>query len=178
MAKRVKVSLCVLAVGLLVGGCSTNWRATLDERLPVYGHRNWIVVADSAYPKQSAAGIETIYTRAGQLDVLREVLAAVESADHVQPIIMVDAELEAVREQDAPGVDAYRAALKELLGDRPVKAMPHEDIIRKLDEASKLFNVLILKTDLAVPYTSVFIELDCGYWDAQREARLREALVR
>ena len=38
------------------------WRATLDERLPLLGHRNWIVVADAAYPWQASAGIETIDT--------------------------------------------------------------------------------------------------------------------
>jgi len=28
------------------------WKKTLKERVPVYGHRNWIVVADWAYPQQ------------------------------------------------------------------------------------------------------------------------------
>jgi len=51
------------------------WRATLDDRLPLLGHRNWIVVADSAYPWQASAGIETIVTvhvglRAARLRVL------------------------------------------------------------------------------------------------------------
>jgi L-fucose mutarotase/ribose pyranase (RbsD/FucU family) len=171
------VKLTVLSIAVLLTGCtSVNWKATLDKRLPEYGHRNWIVIADSAYPRQSAAGIETIYTGAGQLEVLQQVLAAVDNADHVQPIIMLDAELESVPEADAPGVDAYRAELKQLLGDRPVKAMTHEDIIRKLDEASKLFNVLLLKTDLTIPYTSVFIELDCGYWGPKKEQKLRNII--
>jgi len=143
--------------------------------MPVYGHRNWIVVADSAYPKQSAAGIETIYTGAGQIEVLAEVLEAVDEAAHVQPVIMLDAELDSVAEKAAPGVDAYRAELKELLGDRPIKVMPHEDIISQLDEGAKLFNILLLKADMTIPYTSVFIELDCGYWNADKEAALRKA---
>jgi hypothetical protein len=33
--------------------------------------------------------------------------------------------------------------------------------------------VLILKTDLTLPYTSVFIELDCGYWGPEKEQALR-----
>jgi hypothetical protein len=29
---------------------------------------------------------------------------------------------------------------------------------------------------MALPYTSVFLELDCGYWNAEKEQRLRSAL--
>lgn len=29
------------------GGPSSDWKAVLQSRLPLYGHRNWIVVADS-----------------------------------------------------------------------------------------------------------------------------------
>ncbi len=173
--------LGVLTVGLtLLGGCNVAepWRATLDERMPAYGHRNWIVVADSAYPKQSAAGIETVYTGADQLEVLEAVLGAVDDAAHVRPIIMLDAELSAVTEAASPGVERYRAGLDGLFGGRETRVMPHEDIIRRLDEGSKLFNVLLLKTDLTIPYTSVFIELDCGYWSEEREAALREAIER
>jgi hypothetical protein len=54
--------------------------------------------------------------------------------------------------------------------------VPHEELIGKLDEAAKTFRVLILKTNLTLPYTSVFLELDCGYWDAGSEERLRQAI--
>jgi hypothetical protein len=45
-----------------------------------------------------------------------------------------------------------------------------------LDKAAETFRVLVLKTDLALPYTSVFLELDCGYWSPGAERRLREAM--
>jgi hypothetical protein len=38
--------------------------------------------------------------------------------------------------------------------------------------------VLILKTNLRLPYTSVFIELDCGYWSPEAERRLRDKMER
>lgn len=165
------------AAVLLSGqGQAGDWKALLEQRLPEFGHRNWIVIADAAYPKQSAQGIETISTGAGQIEVLQRVLGLIGAADHIRPVILLDAELESVPEGDAPGVDDYRAALKKLLGKRPVKAMPHDDIIGRLDKASKLFNILILKTDMTIPYTSVFVELDCGYWDAEREKKLRDAI--
>lgn len=36
--------------------------------------------------------------------------------------------------------------------------------------------ILVIKTDMTVPYTSVFVQLDCGYWSPEKEARLRRAL--
>ena len=30
---------------------------------------------------------------------------------------------------------------------------------------------------MTIPYTSVFFELDCGYWNAGAEQRLREAIA-
>ena len=173
--KKMNLITILLAAGL--SGCaSTSWQAKLKREIPVYGHRNWIVVADSAYPRQSAPGIETVYTDGSQLEVLRGVLADLEACRHIKPIILVDAELRKVPEKDAPGVNDYREQLYKMLEGRQVKEMPHEEIISKLDQASKMFNVLILKTDLTIPYTSVFLELDCGYWDAEREARLRSMI--
>ncbi len=170
----LKVVVWTLLV-ISVCGCS-GWQSRFSEIVPEYGHRNWIVVADSAYPKQSASGIETIATGKGQLEVLNVVLEAIDQAPHVQAIVMLDAELNSVPEADAPGVTAYRNALKKALKDKQVKVMPHEDIISQLDKDSKIFNVLLLKTDLTIPYTSVFLQLDCGYWTAEKEKRLRETL--
>jgi len=36
--------------------------------------------------------------------------------------------------------------------------------------------VLIIKTPLAIPYTSLFLELDCGYWGPESEMKMREAI--
>ena len=63
-----------------------------------------------------------------------------------------------------------------LFGDRPVRAELHEEIIKKLDAAGQSFHVLILKTRHLQPYTSVFLQLECGYWTADKEAQLRAAL--
>ena len=73
---------------------AADWQAKLKSELPAMGHRNWIVVADAAYPKQSAPGIETVYTGGDQLDVLEKVLKAVEKASHVSAIVLLDAELD------------------------------------------------------------------------------------
>ena len=145
------------------------------------GHRNWIAVVDSAYPLQTSGGIETVETGADQLDVVQTVLDSIGKSRHVRPVIFTDAELKAVPESDAAGVTAYRESLSKLLsevqgGKMEAQAMPHEDIIAKLDEAGKTFHILVLKSTMTIPYTSVFIQLDCGYWTGEQEKRLRERM--
>ena len=74
-----------------------------------------------------------------------------------------------------PGV-VYRERLESLLTGSGIRVLPHEEIIAKLDRAGELFRVLVVKTNMRIPYTSVFFELDCGYWNAQGEKRLRAAM--
>ena len=90
-----------------------DWERELHALLPLYGHRNWIVVADSAYPAQSKPGIETIVSGAGQIEVTRRVLDAVNATRHVRANVYLDKELEYVGEPDAPGVERYRKQLDE-----------------------------------------------------------------
>jgi D-ribose pyranose/furanose isomerase RbsD len=156
---------------------SADWHARLNEELPLLGHRNWIAIVDSAYPLQTSAGIETIDTGADQLEVVKTVLDQLAKAKHVRPVIFTDAELKLVPESDAKGVTAYREALTKLLGTTEAQSLPHEEIISKLDEAGRTFHILVLKTRLTIPYTSVFIRLECGYWSADAEKRLREAMA-
>ena len=174
-------SLLLIALGLSMNGCNdkkdTGWRDMLASRLQVYGHRNWIVIADAAYPSQSRSGVETIVTREDHLKVIEEVLKAVGNSRHVQAGVHLDKELTYVSEKDAPGIEAYRNNLHELLGQRPINTSLHNDLIASIDEASKTFDVLILKSTLTLPYTSVFLELGCGYWNDEAESRLRNGLT-
>jgi hypothetical protein len=152
------------------------WERLLEERLPLFGHRNWIVIADAAYPAQSRPGIETVASGESQQKVIERVLGSLRGCRHVRPIIHVDRELELVEEKDAPGIGAYRGWLKTVLSGLNVESALHEDIIGQLDRAAQMFSILIFKTSMTIPYTSIFIELDCGYWDGDAEARLRSAL--
>ena len=154
-----------------------TWEHQLETLLPLYGHRNWIVVADSAYPAQSKPGIETLVSGAGQLEVARKVLEAVNASRHVRANVYLDQELDFVAEADAPGVGRYRTQLTQLLKGANTIPMLHEQIIAKLDQVSQVFRVLIIKTDLTIPYTTVFFELGCAYWPADSEAKMRKAMA-
>jgi L-fucose mutarotase/ribose pyranase (RbsD/FucU family) len=141
--------------------------------LPLLGHRNWIVVADAAYPAQCTPGIETLYTGAEHAEVLQKVLEAIDASGHLCARVSLDAELKFVSEEDAPGVTTMRQELNRLLAGRTTQAMAHEEIIARLDEAGRRFRILLLKSKLTIPYSTVFLELDCGYWSSEAEQRLR-----
>lgn len=175
---RARMLTCVLLMFCAgaTGAQSETWRSTLHREIPALGHRNWVVIADSAYPLQTAPGIETVQTGATQEEVLRTVLQELSSAKHVSPAVFLDAELPFVSEGRAPGVTAYRRQLKELFGSLQTQSVPHEQLIKTLAEAGGTFHILVLKTTLTVPYTSVFLRLDCKYWAEEAEEELRQAM--
>ena len=176
ICQAIKTVLLALTLTLVPTMQAEDWKETLQSSLPLLGHRNWIVIADSAYPLQVSPGVKTIDTGATQEEVTAAVLQALAGTKHVKPTIYVDRELEYVPENDAPGISAYRDKLAKLLTGSDISKLPHEQIIAKLDEAGKTFHVLLLKTKMTLPYTSVFLQLECGYWNAASEKRLR-ALV-
>jgi len=155
----------------------TDAEKKIGECLPLFGHRNWIVVTDSAYPAQSKPGIETVVMDANHMHVVGRVFNAISAQRHVKAKVYVDKELAFVAERDAPGVLDYRRELDALSAGNAVTHLPHEQIIHKLDQAAEMFRVLIVKTDGTIPYTSVFFELDCEYWNADAEQRLRQAML-
>ena len=101
-------------------------------------------------------------------------LTTIRALAHVKPIVYTDQELEFVDERDAPGVTSYRDWLRHSLEN--VGVLPHEDIISKLDQAGQTFRIFVIKSNMTIPYTSVFFELDCAYWNADAEKQLRSAL--
>ncbi|MDE1163777.1 MAG: hypothetical protein PW792_17770 [Acidobacteriaceae bacterium] len=179
-AGLIVVSLLLLAMVFDAGGVAqtaqAGWQARLRQELPLLGHRNWILIVDSAYPLQTAAGIETLETDASQLAVTQAVLAELGRTTHVRPVVFLDKELQYVPAQDYAEVNAYREGLKKALKPYPVQSLLHEEILRRLSEEAKTYKVLVLKTTMTVPYTSVFLQLDCRYLSAEGEQRIRAAM--
>jgi hypothetical protein len=181
-----KINFLVLSIlCLTVVACSPSsttapattpsWKDELKADIPLLGHRNWIVITDMAYPLQTAPGIKTIYTGESYIDVLDFVYKEIEHAPHIKAAIYQDKELSCLEETDAAGIDALRGQMKILSGDRFIP-VPHDELIARLDEVSRMFNVIILKSNLTIPYTSTFFELDCKYWESDKEKALREKM--
>jgi len=163
----------LLVVSVSAHAATPEWNKQLAGAMPLLGHRNWILIVDSAYPLQTSPGVETIETNAAQLEVVRTVLAEIENSIQVRPVVYMDAELPFVSDSDAPGVSAYRSEIGKLLQRYPVQSRGHEKLISDIEEAGRTFRVLVLKTNMTIPYTSLFIRLDCKYWSADQEKNLR-----
>ncbi len=153
-----------------------TWIEQMEKAIKAFGHRNWVLVADSAFPMLSSPGVTTLVTDADHIDALRCVIERINSYPHIRPIVHLDAELQHIEEQDAPGITTLRQQFNQLLNGLDVRREPHVELIRKVSDAAGSFQVLVLKTNITLPYTTVFIELDCGYWDEVKENRLRASM--
>jgi len=178
-------ALSLLLLGLSAMSCKTakeaapapraeGWEAKFIAGLPALGHRNWIVIADAAFPLQISPGMEVVVSNEDHFAVLDKVLAAVAATKHLRPKVYLDKELDFVPEQFAPEMDACRKRLKDKLAAYDAKPVPHEELIARLDQVARTFRVVMIKTNLTLPYTTVFLELDCGYWGSDGEAKMRE----
>lgn len=179
---------CVMGLVSCVGGehspaqplqsAEQHWTESLAEQLPLYGHRNWVLVVDKAFPKQASTGITYIDSGEELPDALAQVLAQINDANHIKPIVYRDAELSHIDEELVPGITTFNEKMSAVLGDLAMEELPHDAVFAKIDEAAGLFGILVVKTEGIMPYTSIFIELDCAYWDAEREQQLRARMNR
>ena len=181
---RLRAVVCVLM--LLVsssfsqsqaGGPSSDWKAIVQSRLPLYGHRNWVVVADAAFPVYATPGIETIVVNEDVPSVLRYVASTISSSRDVRATVFLDQELQFIDEHDYPGVTELRKQITASFAKDQVSSIPHTEVMTRIDEAGKTFRILFIKTTATIPYTSVYIRLDCGYMSDDVERKIRTAMA-
>ncbi len=153
-----------------------DWQDILETDLHLLGHRNWILVVDKAFPEQSSPGMKYLYVDEDLLPTLSYVLEKVETSSHVRPIIFRDKELGYISNDQVPGIDAFRTQSKSVLEGRNVNTLMHDQVFQMLDESSSLFRTLVIKTNCTLPYTSVFLQLDCAYWGPENEKILRDQI--
>ena len=178
-AAMLALTACCTQPGKTEGSCNDrkgpSWQERLQEMLPLLGHRNWIVIADMAYPLQSGQGITTLYADEPYQDVLKATLGMINEAPHVFAHVYHDKELGFLTEDMVKGIDGLRASIMDICGPEAQSIM-HEDLIKRLDEAGHLYNVVIIKTPLTVPYTTTFFELDCAYWGPEKQGELDKVI--
>lgn len=162
---------CKMDNGKMVAAAQSSWQMQLDSLLPLMGHRNWIIIADGAFPLQSSPGMIYVNTSAALPEVARYAMHRISSSAHVQPVLYMDKELLYV-----PGASAYRDTMQQLFKGLPVQTLLHDSVFAKMDKTAGLFKVLVLKTSTTLAYSSVFMNLDCRYWNAGKEQQLREAM--
>ena len=181
MMLRVSRLLCWVLLGLLAGcagdpDASRPWKKTIRHELAHLGARNWIVVAEAAFPVRSRPGLRVIHIDADIPDLVDGIEQVIEEKHHVKPRIYVTSEIGKVEYDYAPGVKNYRKELEHALHGRETLALRNDMLMRMVDNTSKNYRVLVIKSRTALPYASVFMELGSGYWDAESENVLRNAM--
>lgn len=155
-----------------------GWRDAVAMQSAQLGYRNWIVIAEASFPAHSRTGVRQITANEEIPTVVDEVLRSLERTEHVTPRIYVAREARAVENDYAPGIDEFHKQLKPALHAHETTELEHESLVTLIEDATKSFDVLVIRTTTALPYTSVFMELQPGYWNSDSESALREKLER
>ncbi len=178
-----RLCACLATCSLFLTGCGflpreEGWRDAVAMQSAQLGYRNWIVIAEASFPAHSRTGVRQITANEEIPTVVDEVLRSLEKTEHVTPRIYVAREARAVENDYAPGIDEFRDQLKPALHAHETTELEHQSLVTLIEDATKSFDVLVIRTTTALPYTSVFMELQPGYWNSDSESALREKLER
>jgi len=170
-----------LVAALMCAGCSLmsredTWRGAVDSQAAQLGYRNWIVIAEASFPAHSRTGVRQVAAPVEIPEALDYVLHALERTESVRPQVYLTRELRSVENDFAPGIDEFRKRIRGSLHGHEAAELDQQSLLTLLEDANRSFDVLVIRTQTALPYTSVFLELKPGYWDADSEARLRERI--
>jgi D-ribose pyranose/furanose isomerase RbsD len=150
----------------------------VDRQAEQLGYRNWIVIAEASFPAQNRPGIRQVTASVEVPEALDYVLNALEQTENVRSHIYLPRELRSVENDFAPGIDELRKRLKDSLHGHEAAELEQQSLLTLLEDANRSFDVLVIRTTTALPYSSVFLELQPGYWDVDSETRLREKMER
>jgi len=172
---------CSGFLALALAGCagfgdSDPWRQQIRSRIAHLGARNWIVVAEASFPAHSRKGVEQTVSTREIPATLDEVLRALETTERVEPRIFTARELRYVDNNQAPGIDEFRVGMESALHGHSTTQIDYKSLLLLLEDVEQTFDVLVIRTPSTLPYTSVFIELRPGYWDADSESQLRRRI--
>ena len=175
--------LLALGTALMSLGCAnmaddSSWQAAVQRQAGQLGYRNWIVIAEASFPAHSRPGVRQVTAPVDIPDALDYVLKTLEETETVRPQIYVSRELRSVENDFAPGIDELRKSLKNSFHGHEPTELDQQSLLTLLEDANRSFDVLVIRTTTALPYSSVFLELQPGYWDVDSETRLRERIER
>mgnify|MGYP000075281304 FL=1 len=152
------------------------WHEAVKQQAGQLGYRNWIVIAEASFPAQNRPGVRQVSASGDVPEVLDYVLKSLEQSENVRPQLYVTRELRSVENDFAPGIDDHRKRLQGALHGHDTTELDQQSLLTLLADANRSFDVLVIRTNTALPYTSVFLELQPAYWDADSEGRLRDRI--
>ncbi len=178
LSRAIIMSFIAASWGCGVGAFRNDWKSSVDHQASQLGYRNWIVIAEASFPAHSRNGVSQVNADAEIPEVVDYVLNALEKTQHVKPNIYLTREMRAVENDVAPGIDEMRVQIKNSLHGHESTEIDQQSLLTLIESAQSNFNVLVIRTSTALPYTSVFLELQPGYWDAESEKQLRQKISR
>jgi D-ribose pyranose/furanose isomerase RbsD len=168
----------LMSIGCASFQSTTGWKGEVERQAGQLGYRNWIVIAEASFPAQNRPGIRQVNATAEVPEVVDYVLKSLEQTESLKPQIYLTRELRAVENDFAPGIEEHRKRLLESLHGRETMELDQQSLLTLLESANNRFDVLVIRTPTALPYSSVFLELQPGYWDSDSETRLRDRIDR
>jgi len=175
--------ILVFGAALLTFGCAgirkeNLWRGAVDRQAGQLGYRNWIVIAEASFPAQSRPGVRQVMAPVEVPEALDYVLHVLEQTEDLRPQIYVTRELRSVENDFAPGIDQHRKRMVVSLHGHETTELDQQSLLTLLEDANRSYDVLVIRTQSALPYSSIFLELKPGYWDEASESRLRTRIDR
>jgi L-fucose mutarotase/ribose pyranase (RbsD/FucU family) len=178
LSRAIIMFIATSCIGCGVGFFGNDWRASVNHQTSQLGHRNWIVIAEASFPAHNRQGVRQVNADAEIPEVVDYVLNALEKTQHVKPNIYLTREMRSVDNDVAPGIDDIKAKIKDSLHGHESTEIDQQSLLTLIESAQSSFDILVIRTPTALPYTSVFLELQPGYWDADSERELRQRISR
>ncbi|MEN9992171.1 MAG: hypothetical protein RLZZ224_1873 [Verrucomicrobiota bacterium] len=169
----------VLLMSCFEQGCAwsssydKSWHREVKRQVRELGFRNWIVIAESSFPAYSRPRASQVAAEAESPEVLSYVLQVIAETQHVRPNVFLTRELRSMSNDTAPGIDEWKRKTQQALLGMETTSLEQESLMSLVADANRSFEVLVVRTSSALPYSSIFIELQPGYWDAEAEQQLR-----
>jgi L-fucose mutarotase/ribose pyranase (RbsD/FucU family) len=172
----IAIGAALLSIGCMGMPDANRWQTAVERQAGQLGYRNWIVIAEASFPAHSRPGIRQVNSSVSIPETLDYVLNVLEQTENLRPKVYVPRELRSVENDFAPGIDELRKSIKSSTRGHELTELDQQSLLTLVEDANRSFDVLVIRTPTALPYSSIFIELQPGYWDAVSENRLRERI--
>lgn len=166
----MKLSVWFTPFILLLGGCGSGpdqtpalWAGIVEREVDALGIQNWIIVAESSFPVVSGLGVRTLVLDSEIPQIVDCIVNHLEKSESVAPSFNTALELSFVSNDRGPGIDYLREQHNEALHGHQVRQMDNRSLTLLAHSDASKYAILVLKSKTALPYSSVFIELDSGY---------------
>lgn len=174
--RMISSGIVLMSAGCADFGSRNSWQAAVDRQAAQLGYRNWIVIAEASYPAQHRAGLRQVVADVEIPEALDYVLRALERTENLRPRVYLTRELRSIENDFAPGIDDMRKRINGALHGHEAAELEQQSLMTLLEDTARSFDVLVIRTRSAMPYASVFLELQPGYWDEASESRLRDRI--